>query len=230
MPASPASPSSTACLRSARTAARRSRRRGITTLVANGNHSLSAVCARCSGQHCHVSDRDGQRAEHRHRRRSQRRREDAAGRAGDRSPAPAARSARVTSANSPTVAIGNIISQSPAAGMNVASGSSVAFVLALGARVPNVVGSTQSAATTAITTAGLTVGTVTDSHVRNPRRKRPQPIADREHQRRARIRDGAGRLLGSGARRRRRRSRRPGARAPASKKPPATRSIRRPRR
>jgi hypothetical protein len=67
----------------------------------------------------------------------------------------------VTSANSPTVAIGNIISQSPAAGVNVASGSNVAFVLALGARVPNIVGSTQSAATAAITTAGLTVGTIT---------------------------------------------------------------------
>ena len=74
----------------------------------------------------------------------------------------------VTSANSPTVAIGNIISQSPAAGMNVAGGSSVAFVVALGARVPNVVGSTQSAATTAITTAGLTVGTVTTATSATP--------------------------------------------------------------
>jgi beta-lactam-binding protein with PASTA domain len=67
----------------------------------------------------------------------------------------------VTTANSATVPIGRVISQNPAAGSNVAPGSAVALVVSLGAKVPNVVGSTQAAAQTAITTAGLIVGTVT---------------------------------------------------------------------
>ena len=67
----------------------------------------------------------------------------------------------VTKANSATVAIGHVISQTPAAGSNVAAGSTVALVVSLGPAVPNVVGLTQTAAQTAITTAGLTVGNVT---------------------------------------------------------------------
>jgi beta-lactam-binding protein with PASTA domain len=67
----------------------------------------------------------------------------------------------VTTANSATVPIGRVISQNPAAGNNVAPGSAVALVVSLGVKVPNVVGSTQAAAQTALTNAGLTVGTVT---------------------------------------------------------------------
>jgi uncharacterized repeat protein (TIGR03803 family) len=65
--------------------------------------------------------------------------------------------------SSSTVAIGNVISQSPAAGSHVASGSAVNLVISTGpvqVAVPNVVGDTQSAATTAITGAGLMVGPV----------------------------------------------------------------------
>jgi len=65
-----------------------------------------------------------------------------------------------TSANSPTVAVGSVISQNPAAGVSRPFGSTVSIVIALGALAPNVVGLTQAAATTAITTAGLTLGTV----------------------------------------------------------------------
>ena len=70
----------------------------------------------------------------------------------------------VTMANNTTVAIGNVISQNPAAGTNVAAGSAVALVVSLGASVPNVVGITQGNAQTAITNAGLTVGTVTSAN------------------------------------------------------------------
>jgi len=70
----------------------------------------------------------------------------------------------VTQANSTTVPIGSVMSQTPAAGTNVPPGSAVALVVSLGAKVPNVVGSTQAAAQTALTTAGLTVGTVTTTH------------------------------------------------------------------
>ena len=69
-----------------------------------------------------------------------------------------------TTANSATVPIGNVISQTPAAGSNVAAGSAVVLVVSLGPAVPNVVGLTQTAARTAITTAGLTVGTVTTAN------------------------------------------------------------------
>jgi beta-lactam-binding protein with PASTA domain/6-phosphogluconolactonase (cycloisomerase 2 family) len=68
-----------------------------------------------------------------------------------------------TQASSSSVAAGNVISQNPAAGASVASGSSVSLTVSTGpaqAKVPNVVGSTQAAATTAITGAGLTVGSV----------------------------------------------------------------------
>jgi 6-phosphogluconolactonase (cycloisomerase 2 family) len=73
----------------------------------------------------------------------------------------------VTMANSSTVAAGDVISENPAAGASVASGSAVALTVSSGpapppqVAVPNVVGATQAAATTAITGAGLKVGTVT---------------------------------------------------------------------
>jgi len=70
----------------------------------------------------------------------------------------------VTSAGSATVLIGSVISQTPAPGNHVAPGSAVALVISLGAEVPNVVGSTQAAAQTALTAAGLTVGTVTTAN------------------------------------------------------------------
>ena len=57
-----------------------------------------------------------------------------------------------------------MISQTPAAGTQVTSGSTVALVVSSGlpqVAVPNVVGLTQTAATTAITNAGLNLGAVT---------------------------------------------------------------------
>ena len=69
--------------------------------------------------------------------------------------------ASATSANSPTVPIGSVISQSPAAGTSIVFGGTVAIVVASGTLVPGVVGSTQTAATAAIAAAGLTVGSVT---------------------------------------------------------------------
>src|SRR5438132_1065806 len=73
----------------------------------------------------------------------------------------------VTQQSSTTVASGHVISESPAAGTSVAKGSAVNLVVSSGApaptqvAVPNVVGQTQAAATSAITSAGLTAGTVT---------------------------------------------------------------------
>ena len=73
----------------------------------------------------------------------------------------------VTTAASATVPAGSVISQSPIAGTQVATGSAVALVVSSGSSgpsqvaVPNVVGLTQAAATTAITGASLTVGAVT---------------------------------------------------------------------
>ena len=67
----------------------------------------------------------------------------------------------VTTASSTTVAAGKVISQNPGGGASVAQGSAVNFVVSSGATVPNVVGLTQAAASTAITGAGLSVGTVT---------------------------------------------------------------------
>jgi hypothetical protein len=69
--------------------------------------------------------------------------------------------AGVTTTNSPSVAIGTVISQAPTGGDAVASGSSVALIVSLGSLVPNLVGSAQASAAAAITTAGLTVGTGT---------------------------------------------------------------------
>src|SRR5436853_351678 len=73
----------------------------------------------------------------------------------------------VTQQSSTTVASGSVISQSPAAGTSVAKGSAVNLVVSSGAppptpvTVPNVVGQTQASATSAITSAGLTAGAVT---------------------------------------------------------------------
>jgi beta-lactam-binding protein with PASTA domain len=70
----------------------------------------------------------------------------------------------ITMQASGTVAVGDIISESPVAGTNVSSGSAVDLVVSSGpapVSVPNVVGDTQAAATTAITGAGLVIGTVT---------------------------------------------------------------------
>jgi beta-lactam-binding protein with PASTA domain len=70
----------------------------------------------------------------------------------------------VTMQASSTVASGSVVSENPVAGTVVSSGSAVNLVVSTGpgqVAVPNVVGQTQAAATTAITAAGLTVGVVT---------------------------------------------------------------------
>jgi beta-lactam-binding protein with PASTA domain len=70
----------------------------------------------------------------------------------------------VTQQTSKTVATGNVISQDPASGAAVAQGSPVNLVISSGPQmviVPNLEGLTQDAATTAITAAKLTGGTVT---------------------------------------------------------------------
>src|SRR5213082_1205764 len=73
----------------------------------------------------------------------------------------------VTQQSSSTVASGSVISESPAAGTSVASGAAVSLVVSSGApaptpvAVPNVVGETEAAATSAINAAALTVGAVT---------------------------------------------------------------------
>ncbi len=68
--------------------------------------------------------------------------------------------ATASTGNSTTAAIGSVISQSPAAGTSVRAGSAVGIVVSIGALVPNVVGATQPVATTTLTGAGLTLGTV----------------------------------------------------------------------
>ncbi len=68
----------------------------------------------------------------------------------------------LTTTPSGTVPAGSVISESPVAGTLVNPGSAVSLVVSTGRiAVPNVVGLTQAAATTAITNAGLTLGTVT---------------------------------------------------------------------
>jgi serine protease len=71
----------------------------------------------------------------------------------------------VTTQISSTVAAGNVISQSVVAGASVAPGTAVAIVVSSGppppVAVPSVVGQAQTAATSALTGAGLVVGTVT---------------------------------------------------------------------
>jgi len=69
----------------------------------------------------------------------------------------------VSMQSSATVASGNVISENPAAGASATKGSAVAVAVSSGpamVSVPNVVGNTRAAATTAITGAGLTLGTV----------------------------------------------------------------------
>ncbi|PYQ69288.1 MAG: hypothetical protein DMG01_29390 [Acidobacteria bacterium] len=58
-------------------------------------------------------------------------------------------------ANSTTVAIGNVISSVPPAGSLVSAGTTVTLTVSLGARVPSVVGQAQAAATSAVSSAGL---------------------------------------------------------------------------
>jgi len=72
----------------------------------------------------------------------------------------------ITTQYNNTVAVGLVISQSPVGGSAVNIGSSVSLVISLGKPVvPNVVGMTQAAATTAITAVDtLTVGTVTQQY------------------------------------------------------------------
>jgi beta-lactam-binding protein with PASTA domain len=68
---------------------------------------------------------------------------------------------------STTVPVGSVISTSPAAGTTVAQGKSILFYVSQGpqmAKVPNVVGLTQANAGTAITSAGLTTGTITQAY------------------------------------------------------------------
>jgi len=70
----------------------------------------------------------------------------------------------VTIQASSTVQKDTVISQSPAAGASVASGSAVNLVVSSGpvlVLVPNVVGATQTVASTSISAVGLGVGTVT---------------------------------------------------------------------
>jgi beta-lactam-binding protein with PASTA domain len=67
----------------------------------------------------------------------------------------------VTPQTSTTVPIGSVISQTPASGAAASGGSAVNLIVSSGTKVPNVVGSTQTAATTAIENAGLVVGTIT---------------------------------------------------------------------
>jgi VWFA-related protein len=68
----------------------------------------------------------------------------------------------VSQQSSTTVAAGSVISQSPVAGSSLATGSAVSLVVSTGpVSVPNVVNQTQAAATTALTGAGLAVGTIT---------------------------------------------------------------------
>ncbi|MER2622694.1 MAG: PASTA domain-containing protein, partial [Accumulibacter sp.] len=69
----------------------------------------------------------------------------------------------VTQQASTTVPSGTVISQSPTAGASITPGSAVDLVVSSGpvpVTVPNVVGMTQSAATSTITEAGLTVGQI----------------------------------------------------------------------
>jgi len=70
----------------------------------------------------------------------------------------------VTQQASNAVATGSVISQDPASGSSLAEGSRVNLVISSGPQmvtVPNVEGLTQAAATTTITGAKLTVGTIT---------------------------------------------------------------------
>ena len=81
----------------------------------------------------------------------------------------------VTTVSSSTVPAGSVISESPAAATPVEAGTTVNLTVSSGAQVPNVVGLTQAAATTAITGAGLVLGSVAmASSVDRARRQRHQ--------------------------------------------------------
>ena len=70
----------------------------------------------------------------------------------------------VSSQSSTTVPSGSVVSENPAAGGRASSGSAVNLVVSSGPPqvvVPNVVGATQSIATTAIANAGLVAGAIT---------------------------------------------------------------------
>ena len=72
----------------------------------------------------------------------------------------------MTQAASATVPSGSVISQNPLTGVSVAAGAAVTLVVSSGPApivVPNVVGQAQAAAQSALTTAGLAVGTVTQA-------------------------------------------------------------------
>jgi len=71
--------------------------------------------------------------------------------------------ARVENKPSPTVLKGQVMAQNPAQGTKVTTGSTVTIDVSTGpdaAAIPNVVGFTQEAATTALKSAGFTVGTI----------------------------------------------------------------------
>ena len=73
----------------------------------------------------------------------------------------------ISTVNSNTVPLGRVISQSPQAGGAVLHGTSVNLVVSLGpvmVTVPDVVGMTQANAEAAITSANLTVGTITTAN------------------------------------------------------------------
>jgi beta-lactam-binding protein with PASTA domain len=70
----------------------------------------------------------------------------------------------ITTQSSDTVAAGDVISQSPAAGASVGTGSAVSLVISSGApevTVPSVLGQTQAVAADTLAQVGLSVGTVT---------------------------------------------------------------------
>jgi hypothetical protein len=73
----------------------------------------------------------------------------------------------ITQQNSDTVPAGDVISQDPAAGTQVAAGSAIDLVVSLGpvlVSVPDVLGQTRAGAEAAITGVGLGVGTVTTAN------------------------------------------------------------------
>ena len=75
----------------------------------------------------------------------------------------------VTTGYSNTIPSGSIVSQSVAAGSLINLNTSIDLVVSAGPQttlvsVPNVVGMTQAAASSALTSAGLTVGTITQAY------------------------------------------------------------------
>jgi uncharacterized repeat protein (TIGR03803 family) len=78
----------------------------------------------------------------------------------------------VTMQSSGAVVSGNVISETPAAGASVASGSAVALVISTGrpaqTTVPNLIGDSEAAASNALTAANLSIGTVTSQQSNAP--------------------------------------------------------------